>query len=125
MMSNYEVGKKRITEILGDDALERMKQKVESVAPDFSKYVIEFVYGELYNRPNFSDKSRELAAVACLIGQGNLGLPLRSHFAGMLNVGWTKDELIELVTFLSTYAGFPKIVDVLAVLNEVLKERVL
>lgn len=124
-MTQYEQGISRLKEILGDDAPVTVNQKIAATAPDFARYVVEFVYGELYSRPGLTDKSKELAAVACLIGQGNNGLPLRAHFQGMLNVGWKADEIVEMLTFLSTYAGFPKIVDAVAILHEVLKEKTL
>lgn len=121
-MNKYEQGTKRLKEILGNDAPVNVNQKIGATAPDFARYVVEFVYGELYSRPCLTDKSKELAAVACLIGQGNNGLPLRAHFKGMLNVGWKHEEIVELLTFLSTYAGFPKIVDAVIVLQELIKE---
>lgn len=75
------------------------------------------------NHPNFSDKYRELAAVACLIGQANTGLLLKAHINGMLNVGWQKPEIIELFIFLIGYAGFPACVDAIMTLKQVIEEN--
>lgn len=117
-MSKREIGKQRVKEILGDRAEDIIKT-FESVSPDFANYVLEFAYGDLYERKNFSDKYRELAIVACLIGQGNTGLPLRAHLKGMLNVGWTKDEIIELLIFLTGCAGFPLCVDAILTFKQI------
>ncbi len=122
MMNNYEIGRKRIKEILGEQAVDIIKS-FESVSPDFANYVVNFAYGDLYTRPAFTDKLRELAAVACLIGQGNTGLPLRAHIKGMLNVGWKKEDIIELFIFLVGYVGFPSCVSALGVLKEILSEE--
>lgn len=121
-MSPYEQGKERLQDILGDKAEDIIKH-FESVSPDFANYIVQFVYGDLYARKNFTDKSRELAAVACMIGQGNTGLPLKAHLSGMLNVGWDREEIIELIIFLSAYAGFPNTVGAIGTLKETLKER--
>lgn len=120
-MSKYEIGKQRIKDILGDRA-ENIIKMFETVSPDFAHYVLDFAYGDLYARKGLTDKTRELAAVACLIGQGNTGLPLKAHLVGMLNVGWTKDEIIELLIFLVGYAGFPSCVDAIITLKQITEE---
>ena len=53
------------------------------------------------------------------MGQGNTGLPLKAHIQGMLNVGWTKQEIIEVIIFLIGYSGFPKAVDAIKTAKEV------
>jgi 4-carboxymuconolactone decarboxylase len=121
-LNKHEIGKQRIKDIIGDKADDLIKM-FEEVSPDFAKYVIEFGYGDIYARPNFSDKYRELAAVACLIGQGNTGVPLKAHINGMLNVGWSKQEIVELFILLIGYVGFPSCVDAILLLKQVLEEN--
>ena len=117
-MSKYENGLKRIQEILGVNSLELL-ENFKKTSPDFANYIVEFCYGELYARKGMTDKSRELAAVANLIGQGNTGLPLKAHINGMLNVGWTKEEIIELIIFLTGYSGFPATAEAIKLAQEV------
>lgn len=121
-MNQQEIGKQRIKEIIGDRA-EGLIKMFEAISPDFANYIIEFGYGDIYARPNFSDKYRELAAVACLIGQGNTGLPLKAHINGMLNVGWNMQEIIELFIFLIGYSGFPACVDAMMTLKQIVEEH--
>lgn len=116
-MNRHDLGKKRLTDILGDKA-EEVINTFESISPDFAKYVVDFGYGDLYAREGMSDKLREFAAVSCLIGQGNTGLPLKSHLKGMLNVGWTKEQIVELLIFLVGYKGFPSSVDAILQLKD-------
>jgi 4-carboxymuconolactone decarboxylase len=120
-MSKSQLGKKRILEILGPSA-EQIIQNLSEISPDFANYIIEIGYGEFYSRPGISDKEREQAAVACLIGQGNTGLPLKAHMRGMLNVGYKKSDIIELLIFLIPYVGFPAIVDSMITANVLFKE---
>jgi len=120
-MNAHERGKQRIKEVVGSNADDVIKA-LETISPDYAKYAIDFGYGDLYARPNFTDKSRELAAVACLIGQGNTGVPLKTHLRGMLNVGWKKEEVCELLIFLIGYIGFPSTVEAIGVFKQVLEE---
>jgi 4-carboxymuconolactone decarboxylase len=121
-MECCEKGLLRLQEILGEGG----KQAIESfyaISPDFAKYIVNFGYGELYNRPAFSDKEKELIAVTSLVSQGRTGLPLKAHIQGMLNVGWTKNEIIELFIFLTGYIGFPSTVEAFKTLQETLSSE--
>jgi 4-carboxymuconolactone decarboxylase len=120
-MSIRETGKQRMKEILGEKS-ENIIKMFEAISPDFANYITDFAYGDIYSRKGFLDKQRELAAVACLIGQGNTGLPLKAHLTGMLNVGWTKQDIIELLIFLVGYVGFPSCVDAILTLKQIVEE---
>lgn len=120
-MNKREIGKRRIKEVLGERS-ENIIKRYEEISPDFAGYVLDFSYGDLYARTGLSDKIREVAAVACIIGQGNTGLPLKAHLAGMLNVGWTKNEIIELLIFLVGFIGFPSCVEAITALQQIIEE---
>ena len=122
-MQSTENGLKRLQEILGSNG-NKIIDSFREISPDFADYIVNFAYGELYTRPGLSDKDRELAAVASLISQGKTGLPLRAHITGMLNVGWTKNEIVELIIFLIGYVGFPSTVDAIKTMHEVFLERI-
>lgn len=113
---SIEIGKKRFKEIVGSQS-DQVIEKLKSISPDFADYVLNFAYGDLYNREGLNDKYREIAAVANLIGQGSTGLPLKTHLKGMLNVGFKKEEIIELIVFLIGYSGFPNCVEALLTLD--------
>lgn len=120
-MDTRESGKQRMKEIIGDNSKNIIKM-LETISPDFANYVTDFAYGDLYARKGLSDKHRELAAVACLIGQGNTGLPLKTHLNAMINVGWTKEDIIELLICLLGYVGFPSCVDAIMNLKQIIEE---
>ncbi|HSW71641.1 MAG TPA: carboxymuconolactone decarboxylase family protein [Gammaproteobacteria bacterium] len=122
-MNKRGIGKQRIREIIGEKS-ESIIKMFEAISPDFANYVLDFGYGDLYSRKGFSDKHRELAAVACLIGQGNTGLPLKAHLSGMLNVGWKKEEIIELLIFLVGYSGFPACVEAITTFKQITEEMI-
>lgn len=120
-MDKQERGKIRIKEILGPTS-DQVIEKLSAISKDFANYVVEFAYGDIYSRPGLTDKVREVAAVACLIGQGNTGMPLKSHLRGLLNVGHTKHEVLELLIYLTPYIGFPAIVDAMITADGLFKE---
>ncbi|GAB4283678.1 MAG: carboxymuconolactone decarboxylase family protein [Opitutales bacterium] len=120
-MNKEEIGLKRIQEILGPEA-HKLIERFSSISEDFSKYIVELAYGDFYARDGLSDKTREVAAISTLISQGNTGLPLKAHIRGMLNVGHTQREVIELLLFLIPYIGFPHIVDAFMTAETVFNE---
>lgn len=121
-MNQEEKGRQRFREVMGEEALEDLK-RLETLSPDFAKYIVEFGYGDLFCREGLTDKIREVAIIGCLIGQGNTGLPLRNHIRGMLNVGWTVHDIIEVFILLVGYKGFPSVVEAMGILVTILNER--
>jgi 4-carboxymuconolactone decarboxylase len=121
-MIKNEAGPKRLHDILGNNS-ETIIENFKKTSPDFANYIVDFVYGDIYARPGLSDKMREMAAVACLIGQGNTALPLKTHLQAMRRVGWEKNEIIELIIFLIVYVGFPSTVDAIQMVAEVFEDK--
>ncbi|MDP1574684.1 MAG: carboxymuconolactone decarboxylase family protein [Coxiellaceae bacterium] len=105
---NIEDGIKKFNSFFGED--EQIFPSFRKVSPDFADYCAGFIYGDLFLRKGIDDKTRFLAIIGSLIGQGNTGLPLRRYIYGALSAGWTKKELVEVIIILSAYAGFPSAV---------------
>ncbi len=105
--------------ILGEDALKKVED-LASTSSDFSRYIIEFVYGDIYEREKLSHRDRELAVVASMLGRGVLTNGFRLHIKGMLNVGWTHEELIQIFIHLFSYVGFPTCLDAIIILKELM-----
>jgi 4-carboxymuconolactone decarboxylase len=57
--------------------------------------------------------------VAALTALGTAGPQLRTHIRGALNVGWTRDEIVEVIMQMAVYAGFPATLNGLAAAKEV------
>ena len=94
-----------------------------TLLPDFARYVVEFPFGEIYSRPKLDLKSREIAVVAALTALGNTSLQLKSHIEGVLNVGCTPEEVVEVIIHMSVYAGFPAALNSLIMAKEVFSEQ--
>jgi 4-carboxymuconolactone decarboxylase len=90
---------------------------------DLGRYTIEFPFGDIYSRPGLDLKSREIATVAALTALGNARPQLKVHINAALNVGCTRQEVIEVITQMTVYAGFPAALNGMFAAKEVFGER--
>ena len=120
--SRYDTGLARLAEIDGA-AGENVIAALADVAPDLGRYVIEFGFGDIYSRPGLDLKSRELATIAALTALGHAQPQLAVHLHAALNVGCTRNEIVEVIIQMALYAGFPAALNAMftvkAVFNEV------
>jgi len=120
--SRYSRGWEKLCEIDGQ-AGERVVASLADIAPDFAKYLIEFPFGDIYSRPQLGLKAREIGVVAALTALGNAAPQLKVHIHGALNVGCTREEVVEIIMQMAVYAGFPAALNGLFVAKEVFAER--
>ena len=117
----YERGLKKLKEVdakAGEQVIERLKD----IAPDLARYIIEFPFGDVYNRPGLDLKSREIATVAALTTLGTAISQLKVHIQGALNVGVSRQEIIEIIIQMAVYAGFPAALNAMYAAKEVFIE---
>ncbi len=88
------------------------------MAPDFYRWVAESAFGGIWSRPGLPIRDRSLVTVAQLAALGKMG-ELRGHLAGALNVGLSKEELVEVLMQTAVYAGVPAANEALQVAAEV------
>ncbi len=122
MTSHHDAGLARLQEIDGDAGV-ALVERLKSIAPEFGDYVIDFAFGEIYKRPGLDLRAREIAAIAALAALGTAPAQLRLHINGALNVGCTREEVIETVIQTVVFAGFPAALNGLAAAREVFAER--
>jgi 4-carboxymuconolactone decarboxylase len=117
-LSRYETGLAKLHEIDGE-AGAKVIESLRDIAPDFARYLIEFPFGDIYSRPGLDLRSREIAVVASLTALGNAAPQLKVHIQAALNVGVTKDEIVEVIMQMAVYAGFPAALNGLFAAKEV------
>jgi len=93
-----------------------------ALAPEFFALVTQFVFGMFWSRPNLDLRSRSLCTVAQLAALGKTD-ELKGHLVGALNLGITRDELVEVLMQTACYAGVPTAVSALNAAAEILKPR--
>lgn len=77
-----------------------------SSSADYLALVRRFCFGMFWARPNLALRDRSLITVAMLAAMGRQE-ELAGHLRGALNVGITKEELIEVLMQAGVYAGVP------------------
>jgi len=118
----YQRGWEKLKEVDGEGG-KRVIESLQDIAPDFARYLIEFPFGDIYSRPGLDLKPREIAAVAALTALGNAAPQLKVHIHGALNVGCTRQEVVEIIMQMAIYAGFPAALNALFAAKEIFKER--
>ncbi len=118
----YERGWGKLQEIDREQG-ERVIEALKDIAPDLARYVIEFPFGDIYSRPGLDLKTREIATVSALTAMGTAAPQLKVHIHGALNVGCTRQEVIEIIIQMAVYAGFPAALNDIFAAKEVFEER--
>jgi 4-carboxymuconolactone decarboxylase len=118
----FERGLAKLKEIDGM-AGESVIASLADIAPDFARYIIEFPFGDIYSRPQLDLRSREIGVVAALTALGNAAPQLKVHINGALNVGCSREEVVEIIMQMAVYAGFPAALNGLFAAREVFAER--
>lgn len=91
-------------------------------APKLAQITDDVLYGDIWERPELSKRDRSLATVAALIAL-NRPDQLRSHLRMARQNGVTQEELIETITHLAFYAGWPNAVTAVGVAREVFQGK--
>jgi 4-carboxymuconolactone decarboxylase len=114
----YAQGWQKLKQIDGEVG-EKVIAALAPIAPDFSRMLIEFGFGDIYSRPQLDLRAREIATIAALAALGNAQPQLKVHIEAALNVGCTRDEIIEVFMQMALYAGFPAALNALFAAHEV------
>lgn len=120
--SRYELGLKHFKEIYGEIGT-KVLENLNHISPDMSRYIIEFAFGEIYSRKGLDLKAREIVTISSLLTMGNAKPQLKSHIHGALNVGCSREEILEIMIQISLYSGFPAALNGLEVMKNVFDER--
>jgi 4-carboxymuconolactone decarboxylase len=107
---------------LGEENVERSRSFLEELDPDLHRYILDFVYGEVYSGEVLDPKTRALCTVAmlaCLDQQLQLGVYVRSA----RRQGASEDEIREVLRQVAVYAGFPSAWSALATMKSALEDR--
>ncbi len=76
-------------------------------APVHAQAIFEYCFGMAWAGPLLTLKQREVIVISALAAQV-LDSEVEWHVRSALNLGWTRDEIIEVLTTLSPYIGLPK-----------------
>lgn len=118
----YEKGLQKLGEVDGHVG-ERVIASMEQIAPDLGRYIIEFAFGDIYCREGLNLQEREMITITSLLTAGGCEAQLTVHINGALNVGISKECIIETFIQCIPYTGFPKVLNAVTVAKQVFAER--
>ena len=103
--SLFQRGEELRRSYMGDTSAARPNPPTQAER-ELGKITGEYYWGATWTRPGLDLPSRCICTMACLAALGREG-PLRSHIRGALNIGLTRDQIIEVFGHMTLYAGIP------------------
>jgi 4-carboxymuconolactone decarboxylase len=102
-----EPGPDVMARFVGAQNVERGRHFLEQLDPELHRYIIDFVYGEVYAGDVLDAKTRALCTVAMLAALGEQ-LQLGVYVQAARRQGATEEEIREVLRQVAVYAGFPR-----------------
>jgi 4-carboxymuconolactone decarboxylase len=100
----------------------RVQKMIGDFAPKLAELTDNVLFGDVWERPGLSKRDRSLVTVSALIAL-NRPEQLRFHLERALENGVTKDELIEVITHLAFYSGWPNAMTAIMIAKEIFSKR--
>ena len=100
----------------------RAQQLMGDFAPKLAELTDNVLFGDVWERPGLSKRDRSLITVSALIAL-NRPDQLRSHLARARDNGVAQEEVVEVITHLAFYAGWPNAVTAVSVAREVFQKK--
>ena len=120
--AEYQRGITQLHKQLGPMA-EQYIDNIKKIAPEFAWVNVTFPFGELYPRNIIDLKTRELCTVAALTVQGFSSVELKLHIDAALRTGSTREEVVEVITQMIAYCGFPAATNALMIAASVFESH--
>ena len=89
-----------------DDPSTPHRSPFADIAPALARYTDDVLFGDAWKRPDLSPRDRSLVTVAALVALYRVN-ELPFHLQRALDNGVRREELVELITHLAFYAGWP------------------
>ncbi len=115
-------GRETAQKLLGEERWNRVEAGLQQQHPDLAAYILEWAYGEVYQRGGLDLRSREIVSIVCLT-MLRLADPLKTHVVMGRQVGLSEEEINEIFVHMSMFAGFPTALFGSQVAKEVLSPK--
>ncbi|TWD93415.1 4-carboxymuconolactone decarboxylase [Neobacillus bataviensis] len=120
--NRFEKGLATQVEIFGD-VIKKMQESAPANQKHMQEYLSAFCFGDFYTREGLDLKTRELLTLCIISTLGGCESQVKSHVIGNKNVGNDKETLITAITHCLPYMGFPRTLNALACVNEMIPEN--
>ena len=92
------------------------------MAPGLVDYTTEYLFRDVWLRPDLAPRDRSLVTVAALVSSGQVA-QITFHLNRAMDNGLTQEQAAEVITHLAFYAGWPNAMSALPVAKEVFARR--
>ncbi len=100
----------------------RVRGLIGDVAPKLTELTEDVLFGDVWERPGLSKRDRSLITVAALVAL-NRTEQLPFHLVRALENGVTKEEIVESITHLAFYSGWPTAISAIMLAKGAFKEH--
>ena len=95
------------------------RKSIGDIAPKLAQLTDDVLFGDVWERPQLSKRDRSLITCAALVATGKTE-QMSFHFPRAIENGVTREELVELITHLAFYVGWPSAVSAVTRAKELL-----
>ncbi|SER03976.1 4-carboxymuconolactone decarboxylase [Azotobacter beijerinckii] len=106
-------------QIVGSDAVESLYASAPADLVHIQRYLSAHCFGDHYTRTGIDVPTRELLTFGMLVSLGGCEAQVKGHVAANLNVGNDRARLIDVLTQLLPFIGYPRTLNALRVVDEV------
>jgi len=120
--TRFEKGLALQKAIIGGERIDRMYAESPPNQIHIQKYLSANCFGDYVTRNGLDINTRELLTVSMLLSLGGCEPQLKGHIQTNVNIGNDKEKLLSVVTQLLPYVGYPRALNAIRCINEVLPE---
>lgn len=121
-VDRFEKGLAVQRSIFGAGHIDAMREAAPENQKHIQQYLSDNCFGDFLTRGGLDVKTRELVTFSLLVSLGGCEPQVKGHIAGNVNLGNDKAVLLAVVTQLLPYIGYPRTLNAIGCLNEVLPE---
>lgn len=106
---------------MADQEPSPLRRSIGDFAPAIVDYTDDVLFGSVWERPELPKRDRSLITISSLVTSGAF-VQLESHVRMGRDNGLTETEIVEALTHLAFYAGWPKALSAIDVAKKVFSE---
>ena len=99
-----------------------LRKSLGDVAPKLVDLTEAVLFGDVWERPQLSKRDRSMITCAALIATGKTE-QMDFHFPNAIRNGVTREELVEMITHLAFYAGWPNAMSAIIRAKDLVAEK--
>lgn len=119
----FEKGLAVQKEMVGAERIESMYEAAPENQMHIQRYLSANCFGDYQTRTGLDKQMRELLTFSILVSLGGCESQVKGHIRANVNVGNDKQKLLDVLTQLLPYIGYPRTLNAIACLNEIIPEQ--